>query len=131
MARGKFVVHELGTDLRVLEHYRRWLVQRDLHDLNWRMHATKTPTTLNARPLLDAIWRRASGSERGALAQLRRDEMGIRFAREHPSPWVVAPLFLVFQTAAHNDAAPPDPEDQLSVEARSLAAGKDLRCEAV
>lgn len=115
MARGSFVVKDLWTDLRVLEHFQRWRVARDLPMKQSWMHETKTPTTINA--MQDAIWRPASPAELTALADVLR-EMGVRFLQEDPYPWAVAMLVLVFQTAAHNAAAPPDLENQLMVEAK-------------
>lgn len=118
MARGRFVVKELGTDLRVLDHYQRWLVERNLPQLNQRMQETATATWIDAGPMLDAIWRDPTDGELDALARLLRDDLGLRFRQEDPYPWAVQALIVVFQTAAHNDIAPPDPEHQLSVKAK-------------
>jgi hypothetical protein len=112
MARGRFVVKELGTDLRVLEHYKHWFSARDVPRL-WKLGKA----TNDAVPLFEAIWRDPSDAELAAVARLLREDMGIRFLRED-HPWAVRALIMVFQVAAFNDVARREGLDQMSVEVK-------------
>jgi hypothetical protein len=49
MARGRFLVKELGQDPRVLEHYGQWLAARGLPYVLVHMWATMTPSSMGRR----------------------------------------------------------------------------------